>query len=161
MYSQTKTDSSFKQTMSNPQETSDFVAEPNGETTVVQINDDEALVSKLTPPEPTTSQQWKQVGEQVSSIVDNLPDYITGFYSRYKRIIITFGWVFLAFASVKLVLALIDAINDIPLLELFLELIGLSYVVWFSYRYLISADSRKELYAEFNSIKEQVLGTKS
>jgi threonine/homoserine/homoserine lactone efflux protein len=55
-------------------------------------------------------------------------------------------------------LALLDALNDIPLLLPILELIGLAYTTWFVYRYLISAVSRQELSEEIKSLKDYVLG---
>jgi hypothetical protein len=61
--------------------------------------------------------------------------------------------------AIKLTLALVDAINDIPLVALTLELIGLGYTSWFVYRYLLSAASRQELSEKVKTIKAQILGT--
>ena len=55
-------------------------------------------------------------------------------------------------------LALLDALNDIPLLVPLLELIGLTYTTLFVSRYLISNTSRQELFEEIKSLKEYVLG---
>jgi threonine/homoserine/homoserine lactone efflux protein len=63
--------------------------------------------------------------------------------------------------TVKVTLALLDALDDIPLIAPTLELIGLAYTTWFVYRYLLSAASRQELSQDFQNLKEQVFGTGS
>ena len=52
----------------------------------------------------------------------NLPDYVSDFFKEYRRPIVTIGLIFAAFISVKLVLALLGAINEIPLLAPTFEL---------------------------------------
>jgi len=104
------------------------------------------------------SDQLKQVGEKVSAFLSDLPDYLTEFFGQYKRPIVTIGLVFAAIIAVKLLLAILDAINDIPLLAPLFELIGIAYTAWFVYRYLWKAENRRELSTDFNAMKEQVLG---
>jgi hypothetical protein len=104
------------------------------------------------------SQQVQQVWEKVSGLLGNLPDYVSDFFKEYRRPIVTIGLIFAAFISVKLVLALLGAINEIPLLAPTFELIGLIYSGWFLYRYLLKASNRQELFQDINAIKDQVLG---
>lgn len=114
----------------------------------------------LLPPasEPETSQQLKQVADRVYTFLAGLPDYLSDFFGEYRRPIITLGLIFGSIVSVKLTLALLDAINDIPLLAPTFELIGFAYTAWFIYRYLWRASNREELAASFGSLKDQVLG---
>ncbi|MEO0491699.1 MAG: CAAD domain-containing protein, partial [Cyanobacteria bacterium J06659_2] len=63
--------------------------------------------------------------------------------------------------AVRLTLAILGALNGIPLLPALLELIGLGYTAWFVYRYLWRAANRQELVENFNSLKDQVLGNKA
>jgi hypothetical protein len=58
-------------------------------------------------------------------------------------------------------LAVLDAINDIPLLSPVFELVGIGYTAWFVYRYLLKVETRKELGEEFKSLKGQVVGKDS
>jgi hypothetical protein len=104
------------------------------------------------------SQQVQQVWDKVSGLLGNLPDYVSDFFKEYRRPIVTIGLIFAALISVKLVLALLGAINEIPLLAPTFELIGLIYSGWFLYRYLLKASNRQELFEDINSIKDQVLG---
>jgi hypothetical protein len=107
-----------------------------------------------------SSEQAKQVWERVKTLLASLPDYLSDFFGEYKRPIVTLGLIFASIVSVKLTLALLDAINDIPLLAPTFELIGITYFVWFVYRYLWKAQSREELVRDFSTLKDEVLGGK-
>lgn len=104
------------------------------------------------------SRQVKQVWEKVSGLLGDLPDYVSEFFKRYRRPIVTVGLIIAAIIAVKLVLALLDAINDFPLLAPTFELIGLIYSGWFLYRYLLKASNRQELLGDIAAIRDQVLG---
>lgn len=104
------------------------------------------------------SRQVKQVWEKVSALLGNLPDYVSEFIQRYRRPIVTVGLIIAAFIAVKLVLALLGAVNDVPLLAPTFELIGLIYSGWFLYRYLLKASNRQELLGDIAAIRDQVLG---
>ena len=107
------------------------------------------------------TQQVQQIWEKVSGLLGDLPDYVTDFFKSYRRPIITVALIIAAIVSVKLVLAILGAVNDVPLLSPTFELIGLTYSGWFVYRYLLRAASRKELIEDFNALKDQVLGKHS
>jgi hypothetical protein len=127
----------------------------------VDISPDEPVL--LTPYSTTSqsSEQWRRIGERVSAFLAELPDYLTDFFSEYRRPLITIGLVIAAFISVKLTLAILDSINDIPLLAPTFELIGIAYATWFIYRYLWQASNRKELAENFDALKGRVLGENS
>ncbi|HEY9763808.1 MAG TPA: CAAD domain-containing protein [Trichocoleus sp.] len=114
--------------------------------------------SETSFPSEGTSQQLQQVWDKVSALLADLPEYVTDFFKEYQRPIITVGLIFASIVSVKLVLAILGAINEIPLLSPTLELIGLTYSGWFIYRYLLRAANRQELVEDINTLKEQVLG---
>jgi hypothetical protein len=104
------------------------------------------------------SRQVKQVWGKVSGLLGDLPDYVSEFFKQYRRPIVTIGLIIAAIIAVKLVLALLDAINDFPLLSPTFELIGLIYSGWFLYRYLLKASNRQELLNDITAIRDQVLG---
>uniref|UniRef100_A0ACD5GQJ7 CAAD domain-containing protein n=1 Tax=Desertifilum tharense IPPAS B-1220 TaxID=1781255 RepID=A0ACD5GQJ7_9CYAN len=52
----------------------------------------------------------------------------------------------------------VDAINDIPLLAPFFELVGIGYSAWFVYRYLRLASTRQELANKIQGLKDDVVG---
>lgn len=126
----------------------------------VTMNNEEP--GTLTPASTTaTDEQWKQIGERISEFLADLPEYLTDFFGEYRRPIITVSLVIGALIAVKLLLAILDAINDIPLLSPLFELVGMGYSAWFIYRYLWKAENRQELSSDFNALKEQVLGRRT
>lgn len=116
-----------------------------------------APLAKL-PPAPQTDEQWRKVGTQVSAFLAELPDYIGRFFNEYKQPIITVALFIATIVTIKVVLAVLDALNDIPLLAPTFELIGIGYSAWFVNRYLLKASKRQELAQEIQGLKQQVVG---
>lgn len=125
----------------------------------VEVNDD--LPGALTTrpaPKPSTDQLWQEWGQPVAEFLSKLPDYVGGFFSSYQQPLITLALILSGVITVKVTLAVLDAINDIPLLSPVFELVGIGYTVWFINRYLLKVETRKELVSEFESLKGQVVG---
>ncbi len=136
-------------------ETKEIKLEPKP--TVVS-NENAGLLTAAERPEPATDQAWREWIEPVIEFLGKLPDYLGKFFSDYKQPLLTVGLVVLAFITVKVTLAVIDAVNDIPLLAPLFELVGIGYTTWFIYRYLWQASTRQELLSDFSSLKAEVLG---
>ncbi len=108
-----------------------------------------------------TMKQLKRVTAQVVDKLGDLDKYFGEFFQEYKRPLIALGLFFGLFLSIKLTLAVLEAINEVPVLAPLFELIGLLYSGWFVYRYLLKASNRSELASEMNALKDQVLGRTS
>ncbi len=108
-----------------------------------------------------TSDQFQDVKNQVLEILSELPAIVTGFFGQYQKPIITLGLILAAIITLKVMFAVIESLNDIPLLAPTFELIGIIYSGWFIYRYLLRASNRQELSAELQAWKDQLLGDKS
>jgi hypothetical protein len=104
------------------------------------------------------SEQLIGFGKQLSATVEVMPSYLDNFWQVYKSFIIFLGWVIGAIVALKIVFAILGAINDIPLLSPLFELIGLVFGGWIAVRYLISAENRAELEKIVNSAKQYVAG---
>ncbi|BAZ08450.1 hypothetical protein NIES4071_02550 [Calothrix sp. NIES-4071] len=100
----------------------------------------------------------QQVGNKVSDFLAQLPGNINRFYQEYKLPIISFALLVATVLALKITFAIIGAVNDIPLVRPFFELVGISYTVWFTYRYLLKDSTRQELIAQLSSTKKQMLG---
>lgn len=123
----------------------------------VDIDDEESgQLSKM--PADQTNEQWQKIGEQVSAFLADLPDYVGEFFGEYRRPIVTIGVVLGVILLSKVALAILGAINEIPLLAPTFELVGIGYTAWFIYRYILRESSRKELSEDFESLKEQIVG---
>lgn len=130
------------------------------ETTMPEVEVNNQAGGTITKIQPSTQSQeeWLKYGEQISSFLSALPEYLGTFYNKYKQPLI-FAAVFVAaVVAVKVVLAVLDALNDIPLVAPTFELIGIGYSTWFVYRYLLKASTRKELTNEIQGLRSQVVG---
>ncbi len=117
-------------------------------------------IAKIETPE-TTAGQFQDIKDQVLTILSELPVYISNFFAEYQKPIVTVGLILTGAVSVKVTLAVLNALNELPLVAPTFELIGIGYAGWFVYRYLLKASDRQELLAEIESLKEQVVGKDS
>jgi hypothetical protein len=103
-------------------------------------------------------QPWSEWVQPVWDVVAKVPDYIGEFFADNQKPLLTIGLVIAGLVTVKVTLAVLDAIDDVPLLAPILQLVGLGYTGWFVYRYLWKATSRQELVKEFDVLKNQIFG---
>ena len=107
------------------------------------------------PADKPVVQEWVAVGRD---FLAKMYDYIGEFISDNEKILVNLLLAFLAVIAVRVILAVLTAINDFPLLSPLFELIGLGYTGWFVYRYLWKESNRQELKSEFKALKAQIVG---
>lgn len=112
----------------------------------------------LLPPATKPNTKWQQIGTQTSEFLADLPDNIFRFFITYSQQIITVALIVTAIIALKVIVAVLDAINDIPLVYPTFQLIGIGYTTWFVFRYLIKASTRQELIAQIQSITNDIAG---
>ena len=113
------------------------------------------ITTTKTSPADGAVQEYLNIG---SKFLSRIFDYIKEFVDNNQKSLVNLLLIFLGIVAVKVTLAVIAAINDIPLLAPTFELVGLGYSGWFVYRYLLTKSSRQELVQEFESLKTQVVG---
>jgi len=64
-----------------------------------------------------------------------------------------------ALVAVWLSSVIVSTIDSIPLFPKLMEVVGLGYTFWFSYRYLIFKKDREELATKIEELKQQVIGS--
>lgn len=139
-------------------------ANPSGETELktatveVEVNLEKPGAIALLPPADDSAAQLQDIKNQVLSVLSELPANVSSFFQEYQKQIVTIGLIAAGGITLKVTLAVLDSLNDIPLLSTAMELVGMGYSGWFVYRYLLRASNRQELSAEIDSIKEQFLG---
>jgi len=146
----------------NPESVSSQYTDEAQTPEVLEVNTPETQL--LLPPSSSTQSsdaQWQQYGERIAEFLQSLPTYVSRFFTENKGPLGTIGLILATIVTIKLTLALVDAIDDIPLVAPTFELIGLVYTLWFVYRYLLRAATRKELSEEIKTLKDQVFGTGS
>ena len=97
---------------------------------------------------------------KIASVLGDAPEYVVETFNEYKRPITVIGLVLSLLIAIKMTFAILDAVNDIPVLAPTMELIGLIYTGWFVYRYLLKASNRQELLSNLSDIKDQVTGNR-
>ncbi|MEA5574530.1 CAAD domain-containing protein, partial [Calothrix sp. UHCC 0171] len=115
-------------------------------------NETQSLVSST----DETLSQWRQKSRQLSNLLEQIPKYFGKFFSENQQIVISILVIIAVAIAFKIVLAILDAINSIPLLNILFELVGIGYVTWFSSRYLLKVSTRQELITKFLSLKQEI-----
>lgn len=106
----------------------------------------------------STDQQFQEWVQPVIDFLSQLPEYTSGFVQRYQQPLIVLALLLSGIVTLKITLAVLDAINGIPLLAPIFELVGIGYTGWFVWRYLLKVETRQELSEEFKVLKAQVVG---
>jgi CAAD domains of cyanobacterial aminoacyl-tRNA synthetase len=111
-----------------------------------------------TPTEPATPAS-EQIAKQVKDFAAKLIQQMqTSFSVEQKSAVVVVALIVIAIPTIILANKVLNFIDTIPLLEPLLELVGLAYTIWFVYRYLIFAESRKELTDSITGIKSKIMG---
>lgn len=131
------------------------VTETQATTTGLSSDFPGKITAPKSSPSDTQVQEYLNIG---TNFFNKIFDYIKDFIEENQKLLVNLLLFFLAIVAVKLTLAIIAAINDIPLLAPMFELVGLGYTGWFVYRYMLTKSSRQELVQEFESLKTQVVG---
>jgi hypothetical protein len=118
---------------------------------------DTAKLPKL-PPAKDPDTQWQRISRQIVDFLDQLPNYLGSFFDKNKQALLTLGLILSVIVTVKVVIAVLDAINGVPLAAPIFEMIGIVYAIWFTFRYLIKAETRQELAHKISSFKQQLVG---
>jgi hypothetical protein len=130
---------------------------------------DEVAIEEVSIPETTSKQpmsnvkteELQQFGRQMSDFIEQLPTYTNRFFQAYKLPIISIAFLLAALVTLKIVLAIMSALNDIPLVSASFQSIGIGFIIWFIARYLVKASTRQELAMKIESLKEQIIGESS
>ena len=109
-------------------------------------------VKVVIEPEPQTfspTSQSIQKGQwivtQVVDFLSQLSENLGSFFGENQSLLINLGLIFGAIIAFRVSLAVIAAINEIPLVAPTFELVGIGYSIWFISRYLLNTSNRQEL----------------
>jgi uncharacterized membrane protein len=106
--------------------------------------------------ETQSETQVSEIGRKTAEFLERLPENVASFVNEYKFPVISFAVLVAGVTALRILLAITDAIDDIPFLASFFQLVGFSYVIWFVSRYFMKASTRQELAAEIDSAKQQI-----
>lgn len=115
-----------------------------------------APITKVSPDLSTANMpDWMK---QSADTLAEIPNFLGQIYQNNKGAVTTVGLFFGVIVGLKLTLAIIAAVNEIPLLAPTFELVGIGYTVWFVWRYLLQASTRSELNSEIDGLKSEIFG---
>ncbi len=140
-------------TQSTETTTVDIPANPLG------LNTGNGSITQVSPEKYTAN--LPDSVKQALDVLGELPTYLGQTYNNNKRAVTIVGLILGIIVGVKLTLAILSAVNEIPLLAPTFELVGIGYASWFVYRYLLQASTRKELTDEIDSFKTEIFGNKN
>ncbi len=130
----------------------------NGTALIEGSGNDLPMLPPATSSTESAKNELQEYSEKFAQFLGNLPDYVGSFFSEYKAQITSVALLVAAIFTVRIVLAILDAIDDIPLVTTFFELVGIGYVTWFISRYMLKASTRQELVSEVQNFKKQTIG---
>ncbi|MDB9510594.1 isoleucine--tRNA ligase [Kamptonema animale CS-326] len=100
----------------------------------------------------------REIVEKVTEFISDLPRFLGQFLAENQQAAVTVILLFAVFAVAKAIGAVLDTVNQIPLLGETFELIGFGYAIWFVWQHLLFAANRQELSEKVETLKVEVLG---
>jgi hypothetical protein len=149
--------------METPMASQEYNTLPSDEEAMIEAlnsesSNPETISEQTTISANSTTDELLQIGRQISYFLKQLPSYISRFFEAYKSPIISIALVLATIVTLRLVIAIVDALNDLPLFAASFETIGIGFVIWFAYRYLLKASTRQEIMLKIQILKEQIIG---
>ncbi|NEQ96432.1 MAG: hypothetical protein F6K30_06865 [Cyanothece sp. SIO2G6] len=117
-----------------------------------------AAITTLSSSSGQSTETWPDDTQKLDTFIQEFPSFLEEFWSKYGLPILIIGLVlgFIIFA--KVLIAILDAINDLPLLQPFFEIVGIGYSSWFLIRYLLPSSGREELGNTIKALADRVKG---
>merc|ERR1712057_73194 len=91
---------------------------------------------------------------EINQIVKDLTDRWDKVENKTSVILYGSGAIVLLWLASTIV----GSVSNIPLLPKLMELVGLSYTAWFTYRYLLMKTTRQELVQDIEELKKKISG---
>lgn len=108
------------------------------------------------PLQQEAERQLHQISQHTTDFLANFPFYLYRFISQNRRAIINTLLALVLFIALRLTFAVLDVLDDVPLLSPLLQLVGLGYSLWFVNRYLLKAQSRRELLQRIQGVTKDL-----
>jgi CAAD domains of cyanobacterial aminoacyl-tRNA synthetase len=112
------------------------------------------------PGQPTDSSEWLETVEKGLQVLAVFPDFLGKVLGEYRGPFTTVGLILVSGLGIAVADGVLARLNSIPLFAPTFELVGLGFTGWFIVRYLLYANTRQELLAEYQHIKERIAGDK-
>lgn len=128
------------------------VKEPQSEYVEATLPQKIATVEIAAPGQITTvantdkyDEQVSEIGRTISGLMAIVSQNIGNFVNEYPLLVVSFAVLVVGTIVLRILLAITAALNGIPLVAQFFELIGFGYVTWLVSRYVMKAMNRQKL----------------
>jgi isoleucyl-tRNA synthetase len=125
--------------------------------TLAQKGDRSSEIVEYSAPESSASDGQPILG-QAADLVANLPEYAGNFVTEYQKALVALGLLASVLITGRVTLAILDTINQIPVLGGLLEVIGILFTIWFVFRHLLFAANRQKIALQIDLLTADVLG---
>lgn len=122
---------------------------------------DTVVMSDASSASDSAEEMWQSFQFQATAFLDTAKENFITLFRNNRQLFYALGWLFLAFFGIKILFAVMNAIDDIPFVTFFLKLIGFIYVVRFVQRYLVRANNRQEFVQMLDHAKAEFIGDRS
>ncbi|MBE9185463.1 isoleucine--tRNA ligase [Microcoleus sp. LEGE 07076] len=126
------------------------------EKTVAKRDRSSEIVEYSAPEESALDLQ--QMLDRSAQFVADLPAYAGNFFTEYQKLLVTLGLLASVLVTGRVTLAILDTMNQIPMLGGLFEIIGILFTIWFAFRHLLWADNRQKMAETIDSLTADVLG---
>ena len=123
----------------------------------IEKGDRPSEVIEYSAPEPSASDS-QPILDRAAQFVADLPEYAGKFFTEYQKVLVTVGLLASVLVTGRVTLAVLDTMNQIPMLGGLFEVIGILFTMWFAFRNLLFAVNRQELAETIDSLTADVLG---
>lgn len=124
----------------------------------VDVPESDSMIIQYSSTTETAEEAWRSFQTKTSAFFANAAESLSTFFKNNQSLLINLGWVLLALMGLQLLFTILDAVDNIPLISPILKLVGLIYVSWFVWRYLLRASNRQELGQIIDRTKSELLG---
>ncbi|MCZ0900295.1 isoleucine--tRNA ligase, partial [Microcoleus sp. HI-ES] len=87
-----------------------------------------------------------------------MPEYAGNFFTEYQQALVTLGLLASVLVTGRVTLAILDTMNQIPMLGGLFEVIGILFTIWFAFRHLLFAANRQQLAEQIDFLTADVVG---
>jgi isoleucyl-tRNA synthetase len=125
--------------------------------TLAEKGDRSSEIIEYSAPEQSASDSGS-ILDRVAEFVANLPEYAGNFVTENQKALVTIGLLASVLITGRVTLAILDTINQIPVLGGLLEAIGILFTIWFVFRHLLLAANRQKIALQIDLLIADVLG---
>ena len=125
--------------------------------TLAEKGDRSSEIIEYSAPESSAS-DGSPILDRAADLVANLPEYAGNFVTEYQKALVALGLLASVLITGRVTLAILDTINQIPVLGGLLEVIGILFTIWFVSRHLLFAANRQKIALQIDLLIADVLG---